>query len=49
MCWLDAVLSLALQHLHKSGSGDALHVEITKPGMPGLNDAPSAEKQDREP
>jgi len=31
---LDAVMSLALQHLFKGGSDDALRVEITKPGMP---------------
>jgi hypothetical protein len=49
MCQLGAAVSPALQQLHTGGGGDALHVEITTPGMPGLDDAPPAETQDREP
>jgi hypothetical protein len=44
MCRLGAEMSVALQHLHKSGSGDALRVEITKPGMPAAEESSTGER-----
>jgi hypothetical protein len=44
MCRLGAAVSPVLQQLYKIGSGDALQVEITKPGMPAAEEPSTGER-----